>query len=107
MKDLNKQADFRDWLSLPLTQTFIDILLAEQEKIYQGANQYTFKNYHKKELDQTAVSLYGKVDGMGTVLSILETCKEEEPVIEIIDGQEVKTYPTIDGLFQQTYQKND
>lgn len=113
MKDLTSlKTDFRDWLTLPMTKTFIELLIAEQDKLYKGANQYTFKNYHKKELDKIAVTTYGKVDGIRSVIAILETCKEEEPEITIIEGKEVKTYPTINGLFEQAFEpetenKND
>jgi len=109
MKDLtNLKTDFRDWLTLPLTKTFIQLLEAEEAKLYKGANQYTFANYHKKELDPTAVTAYGKIDGIQAVLSILEACKEDEPeMVKNEDGEEITTYPTIDALFEQAFEKEN
>ena len=113
MKDLtNLKTDFRDWITLPLTKTFIQLLEAEKAKLYKGANQYTYVNYHKKELDPTAVTAYGKVDGISAVLSILKACQEEGPetildekgvTIKDEDGKEILTYPTIDALFEQAF----
>jgi len=105
MKDLtNLKTDFRDWLTLPITKTFTQLLLAEQEKLLDWANQSTFHNYHKKELPPEVVSIYGKVDGIASVLSMMEQCKEEAPITTVIDDEEVLTYPTIDDLFQQAFE---
>lgn len=116
MKDLtNLKADFRDWLTLPLTKTFMDILTAQKQTHLDFANHAAFKSYYKKELSEQATLAYGKVDGIDTILSLMETCKYEEPVTEITksndpakEREEVITYPIIDALFQQTFEpEND
>ena len=109
MKDFeNLKADFRDWLTLPLTKTFIDITSKEYQRHISYANTATFESYYKKELSEQATLAYGKADGIATIMKLMEICKDEEPETKNIDGKEVITYPTIDVLFKQTFEiEND
>jgi len=104
MKELETlKADFRDWLTLPLTKTFVKIISAQKQNHIDFANQASYQSYYKKETSEQSTLAYGKADGIDTILSLMETCKEEEPQTTTINGEEVKTYPTIDALFEQAF----
>jgi len=109
MKDSTTlKSDFRDWLTLPLTKTFVQILTAQQQKFLEYANKASFLSYHKKEISDQATTAYGKADGIQTALNLMEIIKDEEPVKETKDGEEIITYPITDDLFQQTFEpEND
>ena len=109
MTDLkNLKADFRDWLTLPQTKTFMEILTHRANLFLDTANTASSQTYHKKEKDEQITLFYGKADGIKTILALMVDCKEEEPEIKTVEGEEVKTYPTIDELFQQTFEpEND
>ncbi len=82
----------------------MEILSAQKQDYIDFANQASYQSYYKKEISGQSTLAYGKADGIDTILSLMETCKEEEPVMETIEGEEVITYPTIDALFQQTFE---
>lgn len=108
----NLKADFRDWLTLPLTKIFVEILTNERDRHLEYGNQASFQSYYKKELSEQATLAYGKADGISTILDLMETCKDEEPVIRNLnlegkDIPEITTYPTIDELFQQTFEPDN
>ena len=109
MKDLTSlKTDFRDWLTLPITKTFVEILTSRMETMLDHANQSTYQTYYKKELSDQVTLAYGKADGIQTILSLMEDCKDDKPETKTINGEEITTYPTIDDLFQQTFEpEND
>jgi len=98
-----KQADFKDWLTLPLTKTFIKILTNQKEQYLNRANNITAQEYFKKGLNETATILYGKADGVQTVLQLMEDCKEDTQLTRTINNEEVAIYPVINELFEQTF----
>ncbi len=95
-----KQADFNDWLTLPLIKTFIEILEQQAKDIFELANQITYRNYIKKELDINAVKAYAKLDGMQTVLSLIEQCQNDVAEERDIEGEKVIIYPIINELIE-------
>jgi len=105
MKDLEK--DFKDWLSLPLTKTFVELLTTQKERLVNYANNESFQSYHKKQISEQATLAYGKADGISTILGLIESCSEDELETQLLEGESITNYPTIHSLFQQTYNKNE
>jgi len=91
--DQNLKADFKDWLTHPLTKVFVQILERQKEDHLNYANEATFKSYYKKEINEHAILAYGKADGISVVLGIIDSCKSDSQVI--------------DNLFQQAFEEND
>ena len=89
----NLKADFKDWLTHPLTKVFVKILAAQRNMYLKVAQDTTYKSYYKKEINDQSTLLFGKADGIDTVLDLLQSCKESSE--------------SIDQLFQQTFEKND
>lgn len=91
------RADFRDWLSHPLTDTFVKIITKQHDNYLNYASQQTFNTYYKKDLSEQATLGYGKADGIKTILAIIENCKPslENPI--------EKAEENIEGLFQETF----
>lgn len=90
------QTDFKDWLTHPTTKIFIEILEKQKEIFLDYANSSSFNSYHKKEISDQAVTAYGKADGILTILSLLEGCKDKEA------GED-----TIKGVFEQVFGGDD
>lgn len=75
--------DFRDWLSHPLTELFVKILDAMREDYRKNAFDQVYNEYYKKEINDAAMVLFGKADGIDTLMSMLEDCKTEPKSIDI------------------------
>ena len=91
----NLAKDFVDWIDHPLTKKFREILELQKSNLLTEANTLSFKNYHKtdKEEIRDAITLrYGKADGIITILSLMESCKDLDIVRD---------------LFQQTFKENE
>lgn len=85
--------DFKGWLIHPLTKVFVEILNTQRKEVLVAANELSYSEYYKKEKNETAIALYGKADGLETIIAIIDDCKEIEENIET--------------LFKQTLEKND
>lgn len=104
LKDVNiLYADFKDWLTHPLTKVFITALDQRKDEFINRASALASKDYHKKEINDTVTLLYGKADGINTILSMMEDCQEDDIAIAEIDNKKVSTYHTIHELLQQPF----
>tara|TARA_R110002126_G_scaffold34109_2_gene106030 strand:- start:144 stop:473 length:330 start_codon:yes stop_codon:yes gene_type:complete len=106
LKDVNiMYADFKDWLTLPLTQAFMEGLTKRKDLLLENAAELTYQTYYKKEVNETATLMLGKADGIITILAAMEDCKNDN--LEE-DNQKIATYHTIHDLLQQPFKtEND
>lgn len=83
-EDLKRtKEDFRDWLSHPLTELFVKILDGLREEYRSDALDQVYNEYYKKEINDAAMVLFGKADGLDTLLSMLEDCKTDPSAIDL------------------------
>lgn len=88
--------DFRDWLTLPNTKRFIQVVAFLKGEHQERANEIIFRNYYKKDLPELAIQQLGKVDGMTAILNFLEECKVITPRIESLFEEVFLTKPLTD-----------
>ena len=83
----NLAKDFVDWLDHPLTKKFVEILELLKSEHLQKANELSLNNYHKMEgeVRHLITLLYGKVDGIMTITSLLRECKDKDVVIDLLN----------------------